>query len=52
MGRGRKSSGERKLTNAEMQKRYTERNKKIIKEKDSLRKKISHEKFKRLPITS
>ena len=46
MGRGRKPLGEKKLSNAEKQKRYQERNKNIIKDKDQKRKKISRVKFK------
>ena len=47
MGRGRKPLGEKKLSNAEKQKRYQERNKNIIKDKDQKRKKISRVKFKK-----
>ena len=32
---GRKPAGEKKLSNAEKQKRYREKNKEILKEKDS-----------------
>ena len=35
---GRKPAGEKKLSNAEKQKRYYEKNKEILKEKDKLRK--------------
>ena len=40
---GRKPAGEKKLLNAEKQKRY-EKNKEILKEKDKLRKRKSREK--------
>ena len=42
---GRKPAGEEKLLNAEKQKRYCEKNKEILKEKDKLRKRKSIEKF-------
>ena len=42
---GRKPAGEKKLLNAGKQKRYCEKNKKILKEKDKLRKRKSIEKF-------
>ena len=42
---GRKPAGEKKLWNAEKQKRYCEKNKEILKEKDKLRKRKSREKF-------
>ena len=35
---GRKPAGENKLSNAEKQKRYREKNKEILNEKDKLRK--------------
>ena len=47
MGRGRKPLGEKKVSKAEKQKRYRERNQNIIKEKDQKRKKISRAKFKK-----
>ena len=42
---GRKPAGEKKLSNVEKQKRYREKNKEILKEKDKLRKRKSREKF-------
>ena len=42
---GTKPAGEKKLSNAEKQKRYREKNKEILKEKDKLRKGKSREKF-------
>ena len=42
---GRKPAGEKKLSNAEKQKRYREKNKEILKEKGKLRKRKSREKF-------
>ena len=42
---GRKPAGEKKLSNAEKQKRFREKNKEILKEKDKLRKRKSREKF-------
>ena len=42
---GRKPAGEEKLLNAEKQKRYCEKNKEILSEKDKLRKRKSIEKF-------
>ena len=42
---GRKPAGEKKLSNAEKQKRYLVKNKEILKEKDMLRKRKSREKF-------
>ena len=42
---GRKPAGEKKLSNAEKQKRYREKNKEILKEKEKLRKRKSREKF-------
>ena len=42
---GRKPAGEKKLSNAEKQKRYREKNKEILKEKDKLTKRKSREKF-------
>ena len=42
---GRKPAGEKKLSNAEKQKRYCEKNKEILKEKDKLTKRKSREKF-------
>ena len=42
---GRKPAGEKKLSNAEKQKRYREKNKDILKEKGKLRKRKSREKF-------
>ena len=42
---GRKPAGEKKLSNAEKQKRYREKNKEILKEKDKLRKRKSRENF-------
>ena len=38
---GRKPAGEKKLSNAEKQKRYREKNNEILKEKDKLKKKKS-----------
>ena len=45
---GRKPAGEKKLLNAEKQKRY-EKNKEILKEKDKLRKRKSREVYEGLP---
>ena len=42
---GRKPAREKKLLNAEKQKRYREKNKEILKEKEKLRKRKSREKF-------
>ena len=42
---GRKPAGEKKLSNIEKQKRYHEKSKEILKEKDKLRKRKSREKF-------
>ena len=42
---GRKPAGEKKLLNAGKQKRYCEKNKEILKEKDKQRKRKSIEKF-------
>ena len=42
---GRKPAGEKKLLNAGKQKRYCEKNKEILKEKDKLRKRKSIKKF-------
>ena len=42
---GRKPAGEKKLSITEKQKRYHEKNKEILKEKDKLRKRKSREKF-------
>ena len=42
---GRKPAGEKKLLNAGKQKRYCEKNKEILKEKDKLRKRKSRENF-------
>ena len=42
---GTKPAGEKKLSNAEKQKKYREKNKEILKEKDKLRKGKSREKF-------
>ena len=46
---GRKQAGEKKLSNAEKQKKYCEKNKEILKEKDKLRKRKSREKYEGLP---
>ena len=45
---GRKPAGEKKLSNAEKQKRY-EKNEEILKEKDKLRKRKSREVYEGLP---
>ena len=42
---GRKPAGEKKLSNAEKQKRYHEKNKEIFKKKNKLRKRNSRERF-------
>ena len=42
---GRKPAGEKKLSNAEKQKKYCEKNKEIKKKKDKLRKRKSRETF-------
>ena len=46
---GRKPAGEKKLSNAERQKRYHEKNKEILKEKDKLRKRKSREVYEGFP---